>query len=264
MGPWDEILLHLSTSLGNVILFVFDRLYTGTLHGIIGTALLQSPIFKDVVRNNVNLNSTFNQIDKSISKTMTEPNTALLFDESYVKNKMMENDCKFKVGYNANCSTNIIIYSCLIFQLVQIWKSLTPIYAESIALKKNSTYTIFFKKGILDLMGNGVLDLYKQRNNNLNQNCNQHAQNIHALGYLKTASHFIILLSGTILSFSILIYECLKSPKNIATEEMKLKQYQMEICHTIDATDLLSEEKRELLKKDISILVENIHKTDVF
>ena len=94
---------------------MFDRSYTGLIHGNIGTALLQSSMFKDVVRNNVDLDTTFNQIDKSISKTMTEPNTALLFDESYVKNKMMENNCKFKVGSNANCSTNIIIYACLKF-----------------------------------------------------------------------------------------------------------------------------------------------------
>ena len=113
-------------------------------------------------------------------------------------------------------------------------------------------------------MGNGVLDLYIQRNENVNQNCNQHIQNVHALGFLKTASLFIILFSGTILSFSILIYECFKSPKKIATEEIKLKQYQMEICHTIDDTDLLSVEKRELLKKEMFILVENIQKTDVY
>ena len=86
--------------------------------GTTGTTLMQSPMFKDVVRNNVDLDTTFNRIEKSISKTMTEPNTALLFEESYIKNKIMENNCKFKVGYNANFSTNFMICICLSHILV--------------------------------------------------------------------------------------------------------------------------------------------------
>ena len=155
----------------------------------------------------------------------------------------------------------IIISWILQFQLTQVWKTLTPIYPDSIALKKNSTYTIFFKKAIVNIVQNGVLDLYNKRNLIDDRNCVLPIQKVNPLGFRKTASIFTILLLGSVFSVSIFFYECFKKPKKNATvilpEGIRIKQL------IIKTTGSLSEETWQLLKKEIFLTVEKFQKRDV-
>ena len=83
------------------------------------------------------------------------------------------------------------------------------------ALKKNSPYKIFFDWGIQNIISNGELDLYKQRNSNLKIGCNVSPEEGNSLDFRKTASIFIMLSFGALLSILFIFYESLKKPKNI-------------------------------------------------
>ena len=123
------------------------------------------------------------------------------------------------------------------FQLTQVWKS--KLFMGSMGLKKNSTYTMFFKSGLLSIHANGALDLfYKQKHSYFRNNCNQLSGQGNSLGFHKMASLFAILFFGIMISILILVYECFKTPKKILN------------------TNTLSEEKLELLNKKVDVMVE--------
>ena len=111
------------------------------------------------------------------------------------------------------------------------------------ALKKNSPYKIFFDWGIQNMISNGELHLYKQRNSKLKIGCNISPEEGNPLDFLKTASIFIMLSFGALLSILFVFYESFKKQKNIANS--------------------LSEEKRNLLNKQISAMVEIFENTDI-
>ena len=75
---------------------IFDRLYTEPKSGAI-SALLNSPIYRDVLINKLDSDATFNDLDISIEKTLNEPNAALFYEESYVKNLVKKSHCKTQV-----------------------------------------------------------------------------------------------------------------------------------------------------------------------
>ena len=76
------------------------RLYTTSKQGSFAQTLLNSPMYKDVVKNNVDMDTSFGKMKIAINKTLTEPNTAIFYEEQYVKNKMLKYDCKHKVFYH--------------------------------------------------------------------------------------------------------------------------------------------------------------------
>ena len=147
------------------------------------------------------------------------------------------------------------------FQLTQVWKTVTPIYSDSIALKKNSTYTIFFKKAIVNIIQNGVLDLYNKRNLIGERNCILPIQQVNPLGFFKTASIFTILLLGSLFSVSIFFLECFKKPKKNATVAIPGEVGMKHLI--IETTGSLSEETWQLLKKEIFLTVEKFQKKDI-
>ena len=110
-------------------------------------------------------------------------------------------------------------------------------------MKKNSPYRIFFNKGILDLIGNGALQLYKQRNSEMTIDCNISPEEGESSDFFKTASIFLILFIGAILSIFFLSYESFKKPEDI--------------------TNSLSEEKMNLYYNQIYIMAKNFENTDV-
>ena len=73
------------------------RLYTTSKQGSFAQTLLNSPMYKDVVKNNVDMDTSFGKMKRAINKTLTEPSTAIFYEEQYVKNKMLKYDCKYKV-----------------------------------------------------------------------------------------------------------------------------------------------------------------------
>ena len=97
------------------------------------------------------------------------------------------------------------------------------------ALKKNSPYTKFFKKGLQDMIRNGELHLHKQRNSEQSSDCNLTTEHGNPLGFLKMASIFAILLFGTILSTILLIFECFKKPKTVMNDKEKIKLFNKQI-----------------------------------
>ena len=67
---------------------------------------------------------------------------------------------------------------------------------KTMTLKKNSPYKIFFNKGIQNMIDNGELQLYKQRNTELAIiDCNLLPEEGVSLGFHKMAFIFTILLS---------------------------------------------------------------------
>ena len=101
-------------------------------------------------------------------------------------------------------------------QLLKIWSSKTAFLSDSMALKKNSPYKIFFNKGIQNMIDNGELQLYKQRNSKLTIiDCNLLPEGGVSLGFHKMVSIFTILLFGTVLSALSLFYECFRRPKKL-------------------------------------------------
>ena len=99
---------------------------------------------------------------------------------------------------------------------------------SSIALKKNSIYSIFFKKQIHEMMSNGQIDLYRKRHFNLNNICRKEQEIVDPLGFPKLASIFSILPFGILISFILLFYEYFKKPKMIAVDDT-LSEKEMEM-----------------------------------
>ena len=73
----------------------FFRLYAGDRSELSGKTLLTSAIYTDVIKNNVDLDTSFNRIDISIEKTLNEPNTALFYDHHYLQG-FSKHKCKVK------------------------------------------------------------------------------------------------------------------------------------------------------------------------
>ena len=73
----------------------FFRLYAGDRSELSGKTLLTSAIYRDVIKNNVDLDTSFNRIDISVEKTLNEPNTALFYDHHYVQGTS-KHKCKVK------------------------------------------------------------------------------------------------------------------------------------------------------------------------
>ena len=111
------------------------------------------------------------------------------------------------------------------------------------ALKKNSPYKKFFDKGIQNMVDNGQLKLYKQRNTELTIDCKKPPDEGNPFDFLKTASIFIILSFGVLLSTLFLLYECLKRPKNFVNS--------------------LSEEKITLFYSQFTAMFEKFEITDI-
>ena len=82
-------------SLENICLcFMFCRLYSGP---IFVAQFLKNPVYRDLLKYKLESNESFNDFETSIEKVLHEPNSALIFDESYVKNKIKKYQCKYKV-----------------------------------------------------------------------------------------------------------------------------------------------------------------------
>ena len=116
------------------------------------------------------------------------------------------------------------------------------------AMKKNSPYKIFFDWGIQNMRGNGELHLYEQRNSNFTIDCNVYPEERDPSDFLKTASIFIMLLFGALLSILFLFHERFKKSKSKSSTAKELK-------HT--------EEKMNLYYNQICIMAKNFENTDI-
>ena len=87
--------------------FIFDRLYTEPKSGAF-SIILNNPIYRDVLKKKLDSDATFNDLDISIGKTLHEPNAALIFEESYVKNIIKKSHCKFQVHWIYKNCPNMI------------------------------------------------------------------------------------------------------------------------------------------------------------
>ena len=68
------------------------RLYTGPKDSSLYGVLTSAP-YKNVMKNNVNINTSFNSIEVSLEKTLNESNTAFLYFGSAVS-YMKKYQCK--------------------------------------------------------------------------------------------------------------------------------------------------------------------------
>ena len=82
-------------------------------------------------------------------------------------------------------------------------------------MRKNSPFTKFFNKKILQILENGQLDLYRFRNSQVNTQCNPPKERGDALGFSKLISLFAMFICGICLSLIMCFFECAKKSKRI-------------------------------------------------
>ena len=73
------------------------RLYSAKRSGAFVSGLLSNPIFKDVVKSNVDNDTSFNALDITIEKTLSEPNAALYYYKDFINSLLRKYDCKNQV-----------------------------------------------------------------------------------------------------------------------------------------------------------------------
>ena len=82
-------------------------------------------------------------------------------------------------------------------------------------MRRNSPFTKFFNKKILQILENGQLDLYRFRNSQANTQCNPPKERGDALGFSKLISLFAMFICGICLSLIMYFFECAKKSKRI-------------------------------------------------
>ena len=82
-------------------------------------------------------------------------------------------------------------------------------------MRRNSPFTKFFNKKILQILENGQLDLYRFRNSQVNTQCNPPKERGDALGFSKLISLFAMFICGICLSLIMCLFECAKKSKRI-------------------------------------------------
>ena len=82
-------------------------------------------------------------------------------------------------------------------------------------MRRNSPFTKFFNKKILQILENGQLDLYRFRNSQVNTQCNPPKERGDALGFSKLISLFAMFICGICLSLIMCVFECAKKSKRI-------------------------------------------------
>ena len=82
-------------------------------------------------------------------------------------------------------------------------------------MRRNSPFTKFFNKKILQILENGQLDLYRFRNSQVNTQCNPPKERGDALGFSKLISLFAMFICGICLSLIMCFFECAKKSKRI-------------------------------------------------
>ena len=88
-------------------------------------------------------------------------------------------------------------------------------------MRKNSPFTKFFNKKILQILENGQLDLYRFRNSQVNTQCNPPKERGDALGFSKLISLFAMFICGICLSLIMCFFECAKKSKRIDNQEIE-------------------------------------------
>ena len=88
-------------------------------------------------------------------------------------------------------------------------------------MRKNSPFTKFFNKKILQILENGQLDLYRFRNSQVNTQCNPPKEKGDALGFSKLISLFAMFICGICLSLIMCFFECAKKSKRIDNQEIE-------------------------------------------
>ena len=86
-------------------------------------------------------------------------------------------------------------------------------------MRRNSPFTKFFNKKILQILENGQLDLYRFRNSQVNTQCNPPKERGDALGFSKLISLFAMFICGICLSLIMCFFECAKKSKRIDNQE---------------------------------------------
>ena len=162
-------------------LYTFDK---STAYG--ATILSGNGIYSDVLKNNVDLDKSFNS-KSMVQNTLTDPNSALFAVAGSIQ------ECKVNHLLCISLHSLTYLFSQFINKLLNVWKSNSPMFQEAIALKKNSPYKIFFNKGIQNMKANGEMHLYKRQNSEYTNDCSVSPEEGIPFDFLKTASIFIIL-----------------------------------------------------------------------
>ena len=103
----------------------------------------------------------------------------------------------------------------MFFQFKAIWTNPSIAASSSVGMRRNSPFTKFFNKKILQILENGQLDLYRFRNSQVNTQCNPPKERGDALGFSKLISLFAMFICGICLSLIMCLFECAKKSKII-------------------------------------------------
>ena len=110
------------------------------------------------------------------------------------------------------------------FQFKRLWANPSSVIHASVGMKRNSTYTKFFKQFFYDFISNGLLDIYEKRADASYSSCtttNTNENGKPPTGFSKLASLFLILSFGIFGSLSIFIYECCSKKSAVLTKNQE-------------------------------------------
>ena len=176
--------------------------------------------------NNVDLELSFNALNKSLEKTLKEPKRAFFGSTSPSILKLM--NCQVSTNYTLtflpsnrsqipeidtqlpriNIAQKVcyVSYICY-FQFKTAWTS-TSFLGISMIMNKNSQFTKIFSQAILELKDTGRLKIMNLENSRGHQSCDLPFQSKEKpMGYEKLACLFIIIVSGILISLFIVLFE---------------------------------------------------------
>ena len=160
------------------------------------------------MKNNIDMDDSFNPEEISIEKVLREPNTALFHFEGNVPAKYK---CLVRSFYIKIClhKYHCIICINIFLKLKSVWKSTSPVTYGSFAVKKNSYFTEYFNNVLEELKETGQLDILEKRydRHTASAKCNTLSMKIPALGFEKLTFLFAILIIGSVVSVFIFLFE---------------------------------------------------------
>ena len=90
-------------------LSLFNRLYTAIRGGAVSEIVL-SDAYKDVLENNIDMETSFNQLELSIEEVLRQPNRALFYTMATIQNMK-------KYGCQVNIESIHLLFSILYYFL---------------------------------------------------------------------------------------------------------------------------------------------------
>ena len=181
------------------------------------------------MKNNVDLQLSFNSWDISIQKTLNTSKSAIFADSTFLDwgQKLSKHTkdlpCIVRLSKTIKMLAEKILQG-FYFQFKPVWTTYRPTRYGSMIMKKGSQFTRIFAKEIRKLETTGNNDLLKKRYSG-SKECKAPLKE-KPLGFEKSSFLFVMLMIGSILSILVLLLEYAnqqkKKTQEITTKDVKI------------------------------------------